>query len=157
MILANKIAEIAQTQIGVRETSPNGGKEIAEYQRATWLPVGQWPWCAAFVDWVIMWAMQGGTWTFPRPRTAAAWDLERWCRSVDNSAKLHKPAPTVKRGDIVIYTFSHVGIAVSDADKDGWVKTVEGNTNGEGSREGDGVYLKRRHRSKIRSIIRFTV
>jgi hypothetical protein len=37
------------------------------------------------------------------------------------------------------------------------VQTVEGNTNGEGSREGDGVYLKRRHRSKIRSIIRFTV
>jgi len=157
MILAENVAKIAHTQIGVRETSTNGGESIAEYQRATWLPVGPWPWCAAFVCHVIRQAMSGGTWTFKRPKTAGAWDMENWCKSVDNSAKLHKPATKVKRGDIVVYKFSHIGIAVCDSDKDGMVSVVEGNTNSDGEREGDGVYLKRRHLSKIRSVIRFTV
>jgi hypothetical protein len=158
MSLADKIANIAMTQVGVRETSNNGGDAIAIYQRATWLPVGAWPWCAAFVCYAIREAMKGGTYTFPRPQTAGAWDLENWCRSVDKSARLIKPATSVKRGDVVIYKFSHVGIATSDMDPiDDRVSVVEGNTNGEGSREGDGVYLKRRHLSKIRSVIRFTV
>ena len=157
MKLAERIAKIAEDQIGVRETSPNGGKMISAYQSATWLPVGPWPWCSAFVCWVIREAMLDGTWTFKRPQTAAAWDLENWCRSVDNSAKLKKPAVTVKRGDIVIYNFSHVGIATDNLSNMNIVQTVEGNTNSEGSREGDGVYRKFRNISKIRSVIRFTV
>jgi uncharacterized protein YijF (DUF1287 family) len=76
---------------------------------------------------------------------------------VDNSAKLKKPITNVRRGDIVIYTFSHIGIAVGEPDEDGMVYVVEGNTNNAGSREGDGVYRKHRHLSKIRSVIRFTV
>ena len=157
MILAEYIAKIAKSQIGVRETSPNSGRDIAEYQRATWLPVGAWPWCAAFVCWVIKQAIKDRSVTFPRPETAGAWDFENWCKSIDNSAILHKPATSVKTGDIVIYRFSHVGIAVGDMDKDGMVSVVEGNTNGDGSREGDGVYLKQRSINKIRSVIRFTV
>jgi hypothetical protein len=58
-------------------------------------------------------------------------------------------------GDIVIFTFSHIGIAVSEPDEKGNVKTVEGNTDKAGSREGGGVYLKTRNISKIRSRIRF--
>lgn len=157
MSLAEKIAKAAESQIGVRETSKNGGAPIAVYQQATWLPVGPWPWCAAFVCWCIRKAMVDGTWTFKRPETAGAWDLENWCKSVDDSAKLKKPPTSVKRGDVVIYKFSHVGIAVDDMNENGMVKVVEGNTNCEGSREGDGVYLKHRPLSKIRSIIRFTV
>jgi hypothetical protein len=60
----------------------------------------------------------------------------------------------IKAGDIVIFTFSHIGIATSAPDKKGNVETIEGNTNGAGSREGDGVYRKTRHVSKIRSRIR---
>ena len=157
MTLAEKIAQIAESQIGIREESPNEGPEIATYQMATWLPPGPWPWCAAFICWVVREAMNGGTWTFKRPQTARAWDFEKWCLSVDNSAKLKRRPVTVKRGDIVIFTFSHVGIAVADMDKNNMVATVEGNTNDAGSREGDGCYRKRRHLSKIRSVIRFTV
>jgi hypothetical protein len=61
----------------------------------------------------------------------------------------------IKAGDVVIFTFSHIGIALGSPDKKGNVPTVEGNTNGAGSREGDGVYRKVRHVSKIRSRIRF--
>ena len=80
------------------------------------------------------------------------------------SAALISPTPAMtaanaaaKSGDIVVFTFSHIGIAVSSPDDDGNIATVEGNTDSAGSREGGGVYLKSRHLSKIRSRIRFTI
>jgi hypothetical protein len=157
-VIAERLAKAAQSQVGVRETKTNGGEEIAEYQRATWLPVGPWPWCAAFVCWAVREAIGADKYSFPRPETAGAWDFEKWCRSVDDSVVLHKPhKDDIRRGDIVIFTFSHIGIAVGDISKDGIVQTIEGNTNSDGAREGDGVYRKRRHSSKIRSVIRFMV
>jgi hypothetical protein len=94
--------------------------------------------------------------TFQRPETAGAWDFENWCKSVDKTVMLKKPHKgDIKRGDIVCFTFSHIGIATLPPDSNGFISTVEGNTNGEGSREGDGVYKKTRHISKIRSRIRF--
>ena len=60
----------------------------------------------------------------------------------------------IKAGDIVVFTFSHIGIAVKDVDSSGYVVTIEGNTNGAGSREGGSVLEKKRHVSKIRSRIR---
>ena len=94
--------------------------------------------------------------SFQRPRTAGAWDLENWCLGVDDTVKLKKPPQRdLQRGDIVIYTFSHTGFAVSPVDAEGYFDAVEGNTNIAGSREGDGVYKKKRHISKVRSRIRF--
>lgn len=61
----------------------------------------------------------------------------------------------IKAGDVVIFTFSHIGIATGSPDAKGNVPTIEGNTNGAGSREGDGVYAKSRNISQIRSRIRF--
>jgi len=61
----------------------------------------------------------------------------------------------IKRGDIVCFTFSHIGIALGSPDEAGNLLTCEGNTNAEGLREGDGVYKKTRNISKIRSRIRF--
>lgn len=156
MNLSELIAKTAEAEIGVHETSPNSGERIATYQLCTWLPVGPWPWCAAFVDYCVAEAVaKFGKVTFPLPKTAGAWDLENWCRSVDNSVKLKKPHDgDIKRGDIIIFEFSHTGIAL-DSPKDGYVTTCEGNTNVSGSREGDGVYKKTRSISKIRSRIRF--
>ena len=88
--------------------------------------------------------------------TAGAWDFERWCRSVDETVKLRKPhMGDVKRGDIVVFRFSHIGIATGPPDADGNVPTVEGNTNAAGGRLGDGVYAKERNLTVIRSRIRF--
>jgi len=154
--ISEKLAAAAESQIGVRETKPNGGTKIEGYQQATWLPVGAWAWCAAFVCWCVRGAIADETVTFPRPQTAGAWDFERWCRSVDNTVRLRKPhMGDIQRGDIVIFTFSHIGIATGTPDKDGMVPTVEGNTNGDGGRLGDGVYAKRRALTAIRSRIRF--
>ena len=165
MTLAEKIVAIAVAEIGVEEIDgTNCGPRVNEYKAATWLPADKpWPWCAAFVAWVIREAMKGGLdangrpYTFQRPQTAGAWDFENWSRAQDGSTQTRKPAgDDIKAGDIVIFAFSHIGIAIADA-KDGCVTTVEGNTDSAGSREGGGVFLKSRRLTQIRSRIRFTV
>lgn len=158
-MLANKIVEIARSQIGVEEVgSTNCGPQVDTYKAATHLPPHEsWPWCAAFVCWVVRQAMGRDAFTFKRPTTAGAWDMENWSRAQDDSTNTKKPAGAdIQPGDIVIFNFSHIGIATSEP-YGGKVSTVEGNTDAEGSREGGGVFAKVRKLSQIRSRIRFTV
>ena len=161
MKLAPKIVSIATKEVGVLEVPKNSnrGPRVDIYKAATNLdPTEAWPWCAAFVDWCVGKAMEGGTYTFSRPRTAGAWDLENWSKRQDNSTSTKRnPGADIKAGDIVIFTFSHVGIAVSDAYSTGVVDTVEGNSNAAGSREGGGVVEQTRKLSLIKTRIRFTV
>jgi hypothetical protein len=162
--LVSEVIRIAKAEVGVREVgNTNCGVRVDEYKAATWLnPKKGWPWCAAFVCWVIREALLSSgvkqTKTFKRPRTAGAWDFENWSIDQDSTTWLRrKPAGDIVPGDIVIFTFSHIGIAVSAPHKSGNVTTVEGNTDTAGSREGGGVYLKKRNISKIRSRIRFNI
>ena len=149
--LAETVARIAEGEIGVREQpmNSNRGKRVEEYQAATWLDGSGWLWCAAFVCWVIA---KSGKLPFNRPRTAGAWDFENWAKD-EKLDILFNPVTDIRRGDILIYTFSHIGIATS-APLSGVVRTVEGNTDAAGSREGGGVYAKTRKLSQIRSRIR---
>jgi hypothetical protein len=162
--LISEIVRIAKAEVGVREIrDTNCGEMVNEYKAATWLnPKKGWPWCAAFVCWVIREALKSSgvkeTKTFKRPRTASAWDFENWSINQDSTTWMRKPHDgDILPGDIVIFKFSHIGIAVSSPDKNGNVYTVEGNTDSAGSREGGGVYFKTRNLSKIRSRIRFNV
>jgi hypothetical protein len=96
--------------------------------------------------------------TFKRPRTAGAWDFENWSLAQGSETSTKKPhRGDIQAGDIVIFKFSHIGIAISAPDKAGNVSTIEGNTDGKGSREGGAVLRKVRNVSSIRSRIRFTV
>lgn len=151
---AELLASIAKSQVGEREQGNNGGRAVRKYQAATWLTPGPWPWCAAFVCWCFKHALKEHPQVIQRPRTAGAWDFENWAKK--EGAELIKPVSStrVRRGDILVYTFSHIGIAVGDEWQNGKVDTVEGNTNAAGAREGDGVYRKTRNKSQIRSIIR---
>ena len=162
--MARAMVEIATAEIGVEEIDgTNCGPRVNEYKAATWLLATKpWPWCAAFVCWVVREAMRKvglqESATLKRPRTAGAWDFENWSRQQDATTHTLKPAGRdILPGDIVVFTFSHIGIAISAPDSKGNVQTVEGNTDGEGSREGGAVLRKVRHVSKIRSRIRFTV
>jgi len=163
MKLAPEIVKLARAEIGVQEVNgSNSGKRVKEYQSATSLGGTGWPWCAAFVCFVVRAAMKNlgikETAKFKRPATASAWGFEAWSRKQDNSTNTKKPHDgDIQAGDIVVFTFSHIGIATSSPNKDGYVDTVEGNTDGEGSREGGAVLAKKRHVSKIRSRIRFTI
>lgn len=60
----------------------------------------------------------------------------------------------LQRGDIVILTFSNIGVATSPPDAAGYVPTVEGNTNSAGQRDGIEVMAKRQKFAEIRSRIR---
>ena len=133
-----QLLEIAKSQIGVREASGNNdGYEVEQYLAYTGNKKGE-PWCAAFVSWVF------GQAGFKQPRTA-------WSPSLFPKASLvplGKPATVFgiyfpDKGRI-----AHAGIV--EKQKDNWLYTIEGNTNIEGSREGDGVYRKMRHIKTIK-------
>lgn len=155
----NALVAAARGEVGIREGSRNNtGADIQKYMEATWLEPGEWPWCAAFVCWCCKEALASNP--VPgvrRPRTAGAWKFEDWAAD-QPGATLIKPARQIQRGDIVMFTFSHIGIAVADP-SGGTVQTVEGNTNTRGERDGggrtrDGVYLKTRPLTSIRSVAR---
>jgi len=154
----------ALAEVGVKEVgSTNRGPRVDEYQRSTWLDQKDWgPWCAAFVCWVIRASMNlekiRETDGFHRPQTAGAWDFERWSLEQDNTTQTAKPAGrAIQRGDLVIFTFSHIGIATSAPDENGNFHTVEGNSNSAGSRTGGMVCTNIRNVKLVRSRIRFTI
>lgn len=160
--LPSAIVQVATEEIGVTEINgTNCGVRVNQYKASTTLPADEpWSWCAAFVCWVVRVAAARAqvpfTNTFRRPTTAGAYALENWSLAQDNSTWTKKPHRNdIEAGDIVVFKFSHVGFAVSKPDANGYVTTIEGNTDGAGSREGGAVLRKRRHVSQIRSRIRF--
>lgn len=132
-----EIVRLAQAELGVREyTGKNDGKRVEEYLQVVNMKKGN-PWCAAFVSWVFA---QAG---FKQPRTA-------WSPALFHAQVLTKK---VAIGNVFgiffksLHRVAHVGIVVKQ--EGNWVVGIEGNTNSVGSREGDGVYQKRRHLKTI--------
>jgi hypothetical protein len=164
MTFTDHIKSIALAEVGVREESTNRGKRVNEYKAATSLPPDQpWPWCAAFVCWVVSKAMRehmaatGKKLTFAAPRTAAAYGFDEWSLAQDDSTKTHRGHPGVAVGIFSLRSTSHCGIAISKPDSRGYFQSCEGNTNPGGSREGDGVYQRRRNVRDVRDFIEFKV
>ncbi len=163
--------QIAAGEVGVREAGQNSGARVREYQSATWLPPGPWPWCAAFICWVLREAARVAPPKWKLPKTAGAYDFENWARDIHpqtgkpmarsggaaTGIQVIKPAPAeILVGDIVIFQFSgggHIGIAASTS-RGNTFETIEGNTNDGGSREGDGVFRRERSHDFLRSVIR---
>lgn len=161
MSLAKTIVELAKKEVGVEEVNgSNCGPRVNEYKAATKLPPTEaWPWCAAFVCWLVREAMlkEDGAYTFLRPITAGAWDFENWSLKQDGSTQTKRsPGSDIQAGDIVIFKFSHIGICLRGPEA-GRIRTVEGNTDAAGSREGGGVFEKSRSLDSIKTRIRFTV
>jgi hypothetical protein len=166
MTLAEKLVQIASEEIGTTEVgNTNCGPQVNKYKAATVLPADEpWPWCAAFVCWVIRESMrvmgEVETKTFKRPRTASAFNFINWSLAQDNTTSTlakNISAKSITSGDIIVFKFSHIGIATSGCDDEGNFSTIEGNTDKAGSREGGGVYAKTRNVSSVKARIRFTV
>jgi cell wall-associated NlpC family hydrolase len=158
------LVTIALAEVGVKEVgSSNRGPRVDQYQRATWLEEKDWgAWCASFVCWCVREAMRSAgvkeTAGFKRPRTAGAFDFERWSLAQDATTATRKPAgKDIQRGDLVIFSFSHIGIALGPPDKQGMLQTVDGNSNARGSRTGGMVCTVTRNIDLVRSRIRFTI
>jgi hypothetical protein len=127
-----KLLRIAKNELGTREASgQNDGPKVAAYLHYVSFRQGN-PWCAAFVSWVF------GQAGYPAPRTA-------WSPALFPESKRRKKiAPAMVFGIYFnnLKRIAHCGL-VEGQDGD-WLLTIEGNTNMAGSREGDGVYRKRR-------------
>lgn len=162
--LPKTLIEIAQQQVGVTEINgTNKGPIVDIYKAATNLPPHEsWPWCAAFICWLVREAMKSTgvkeTAGFKRPQTAGAHDFINWSQEQDGTTntKMFPKDKDIQPGDIVVFTFSHIGLATSTG-SGGLVSTIEGNTDAQGSREGGGVWRKVRKTSQIKARIRFTI
>jgi hypothetical protein len=156
----SSLISAARGEVGVVETSKNQGPGIAKYWTATDYQAGynnRAAWCAAFVTWSVR---QSGIFSeADRPKSASCFrggGLEAWARSKSPRVVLTMSPSSVRAGDIVILSISHVAIATTASDLNGSFRTIEGNTNAAGSRDGNGVWEKTRKLSSIRSSIAIT-
>jgi hypothetical protein len=150
-----KVVDIAKTQVGIYENAGrNHGDGIAKYWTATNYPDGyknREPYCAACMCWCIK---EAGIFTeAERPKTAAAFGFESWADNLPNKTDIIRKPKKIKKGQLVVFSFSHIGIATSDSNASGVFSTVEANTGASGGRDGDGVYAKSRNINVVRSAI----
>ncbi|WP_328310273.1 peptidoglycan-binding protein [Streptomyces sp. NBC_00442] len=137
---AQTIINIAKAEVGYHEGRSNGHwTNWQKYSPA--VPGLEWSqnqaWCAVFASWVAMKAGLASLY----PRTASCATGVEWFKSRNRWSAY----PAV--GAQVFYGSgggTHTGIVY--AYDSTYIYTVEGNTNADGSAEGDGVYLKKRER-----------
>lgn len=138
-----KINKVARSQVGVHEGKDKSGNWNNDQKYSDQLPGFKWSdgqaWCATFVCWVFW--KTGNLDLLPSP-SASVDALAAGFKA--NGRFSEYPA----KGAVAFYgvpsDLNHTGIVV-DYDQD-FIYVVEGNTNDNGSREGDGVYLKKRER-----------
>lgn len=130
--------DLAKTQVGYHEGRKNGhwnnqNKYADDVPSLKWAQ-GQ-PWCAVFVYWL---AMKSGAGNY-FPLTASVPVAAKWFKNKGQWSEY----PAIG-AQVILGNYAHTGFVI-DYD-DTYVWTIEGNTNTNGSPEGDGVYLKKHRR-----------
>lgn len=137
-----------ESQIGVKElTGRNDGVQVQSYLKSTGLK-GNYAWCAAFVNWCLR---QCGVKTINDARAGKWFRLDK---TIYERGKTNMSTP--QPGDLCGFIWTgkqiqHIGFVHKWGENA--IVTVEGNTTGEGngisSREGDGVWRKRRLKRSV--------
>ena len=148
------LVTIARAELGVHETSRNQGPGIQKYWEATSYGVDGYkdrqPWCAAFVAWCVMLYLEGSK---SRPKSAAVKD---WVpAALKLNWRVFGPRDGLlfpRAGDLVVFQFSHIAIVEDFSGTH--VRTLEGNTDDAGSREGREVAERDRSLAVCKSFIR---
>ncbi len=163
--LAEAVIAFASTQVGVMENplGSNSGPEVNGYLKAVGLPPGHY-WCAAFTYFCYQKAAEKlGR---PNPHIKTAGVLNHWNKAgtkpkvvrVTKAQALANPM-LVKPGCLFIIDHGkgkgHTGI-VKEVANNGILVTIEGNTNNDGSRNGIGVFQRKRSISKINGFIDYS-
>ena len=151
--LQMNVLEIASKEIGVVEDPPgsNSGPVVNKYLSSVGLEPG-YAWCAAFVYWCFGEAAVKLNRANPVTKTAGC--LDHWRKTggykIISKGAVDNPA-LIEPGSIFIMSrgggLGHTGIVNSV--NDGYINTIEGNTNSGLSAEGGGVYELRRKISTI--------
>ena len=151
-----KLINLASKEVGIYETSKNHGIGISKYWTACDYSQGykdRAPYCCAMVVWLIK---QAGFFNDKdRPKTAKCFDMEVWGKKLGLKVLINPSQ--VKKYDLVIFNFSHIGIATSDSDSNGGFSTIEANTSEGDSgsqRDGGGVWKRSREIGLVRSVVR---
>ncbi len=146
-LIYSQLIEIYTAEIGTREkTGNNDGERVELYLKSCNLKKGN-PWCAAFITWCYK---EAGI------KAVVSGYSPSWFPNKNTTYTRGKQGnKTPKQGDVFGIWFNsknriaHVGFIDEWAEGSSYTMTVEGNTNEAGSREGDGVYRKRRLKSQI--------
>lgn len=125
--------------------SSNRGPWVDRYLAAAGVEPGN-PWCAAFVTFL---AGVAGYDDLPsHPAAVASW--AHWARDT----RRRRDVP--RRGDLFYILHpsgtGHMGIVLSPPDGAGQIRTIEGNTNEGGGREGYEVARRERHARSLKFI-----
>ena len=144
-----RVVSAALALVGVTEQGgDNHGPQVEAYLKEVSLAPGQ-PWCAAFVYHVGRWALydtECRRTSWPLPATGSCLSLG------DFAMRCNVLVSTPARGDVFLLymnqlaRFAHTGIVVNVSETpNAYVcRTVEGNTNSDGSRQGTSVLLRTR-------------
>lgn len=148
--IRTKLVNQLESQLYIRETSYNSSIEIDMFLQSVNVLTPA-AWCGAYVGYNL------GSFNVPNPQSAWSPDYAKPKDVIWTPKKCSKdPLP----GDVftLYYTslkrVGHTGFFIKK-NKDGYAITIEGNTNGDGSREGDGVYKKKRDMLKLHAITRY--
>lgn len=145
--------KVALSQVGVMEKPPgsNKGPEINGYLKSVDCPPGSF-WCAAFVYWCFKEAAANLNKANPLFKTGGC--LMHWNKTTGKkikSSETQNDPSLVKPGQIFIIDhgggMGHTGI-IEKVDG-GFIHTIEGNSNPQGSSNGIGVFQLQRKIVKI--------
>jgi hypothetical protein len=149
--LALAVLRLAEGEVGIMEEPPgsNRGPRVDQYIRTTGLhPAEAPPWCVCFIYWCYHEAAGQLDRPNPLPKTASVHDL--WQRSAHAARRRTtadeasaEPQRVVPGMIFFIDTGGgkgHAGLVLSRSGRS--LVTIEGNTNGGGSREGVGVFKR---------------
>lgn len=147
--LRAKVALTYTSQVGVMETlGANDSPEIREYLKVTNVKTPA-AWCAAFVAYCYT---SNGV---PNPKSAwsPAYFSPKYCINAKDSPPLQADVFGVYYNNLK--RIAHIGFIDRWPREGDYFITVEGNTNNNGSREGNGVYKKRRLKRSAYKIARY--
>ena len=157
------LADFAVPYVGATEGRGNrigGDPRMREIYQADGLwqdgDTDGYPWCCSFVSLCVQHLIRQSPFYghVQPPRTAGVRKFRtQWAPS--QNCLVFAPTDRTRRphkGDVVVFTFSHIGIVTSTMATG--VRTIEGNTNEAGSREGTTVRRKERTNAVIRCFIR---
>lgn len=132
-----RFLSVCNAFVGFTEQGPNSGQVVDAFLASVGLKPGQ-PWCAAYMNYCGQRAFsvhEPSTW--PVPMTGGCLAIGNW------AAKKSVLMKTGQVGDLFLLhypqmkRFAHVGVLVAPVagTPNRWL-TIEGNTSGQGSREG---------------------
>jgi hypothetical protein len=135
-----RVVEVARGTIGWKEQRGNSGPVVDKILKTVGLEGTRSPWCAAWVVYVGDQAF--GAKNNPYPRSA--WSPDFVVKPTWNRGQGQLPGSSDAFGVYFdsLKRVAHTGLI--ERLEGNMAVTIEGNTNDNGSREGDGVYRKRR-------------